>query len=401
MIIISNLRKETKGPFVRIVCDIESDFSSVGELWFSVPQEYGDWMTDDVYDAFMLAMLYPAMLYNEPLEIKGCVTKRIYHNIVQYAQSILSQFDDKLNFVDVSVIGYKEAEQMADLHVGTGFSGGVDSFATVIDNFFSAKDNDYKLDTLFFFHMGQYGDVKKDDTWERALNRFSITRDFAGEVGMEAVMMNTNLFDFYKPSWEFSLGLICRIVGVLVFQRSLKLYFISSSNSYQEWALATNRFEELTDFADPYLMPLLSTGKLEIVFDGGQYKRTEKTAKLVDNPFAQRYLNVCVDKSKNHTSATNCSRCDKCLRTLMALESLGALDKFKMVFDLNEYSRQKFRFKCRTRLAYKKSQIARDNIDFARKHNKRVPTYLQAFLYVLKERIVHLDKRTIKRIITR
>ena len=81
MIKLSNLRFEQNVAFkygkpqARIVCDIEADFTDVKQLWFSVDNEYGGWLTDDVYDAFLVAMLYPAMYYGEDVEVCGNVTK--------------------------------------------------------------------------------------------------------------------------------------------------------------------------------------------------------------------------------------------------------------------------------------------------------------------------------------
>ena len=50
MIRVSNLRKEqlAQSGETRIVCDIDCGFSQSRQLWFSVPEQYGDWLTDDV-----------------------------------------------------------------------------------------------------------------------------------------------------------------------------------------------------------------------------------------------------------------------------------------------------------------------------------------------------------------
>ena len=64
MIRVSNLRKEqlSASHETRIVCDIDCGFAQSGPLWFSVPEQFGAWLTDDVYDAFLIAMLFPAMV---------------------------------------------------------------------------------------------------------------------------------------------------------------------------------------------------------------------------------------------------------------------------------------------------------------------------------------------------
>lgn len=63
---ISNLRIEKKDGFSYLTVDINTKFTppTSNKLWFSVPSEYEDWLTDDVYDAFLVAALYPAMYYN-------------------------------------------------------------------------------------------------------------------------------------------------------------------------------------------------------------------------------------------------------------------------------------------------------------------------------------------------
>ena len=78
MIRVYNLRKEhlQETHDFRIICNIDCGFSSAKQLWVSVPEEFGDWLTDDVYDAFMIAMLYPAMYYKEDLVIDGEVSEK-------------------------------------------------------------------------------------------------------------------------------------------------------------------------------------------------------------------------------------------------------------------------------------------------------------------------------------
>lgn len=201
-------------------------------------------------------------------------------------------------------------------------------------------------------------------------------------------MMNTNMFEFYRPEWEYDAGVICRIASVLVFQKSLKRYYISNAITYRDlakWDL-TIHHGSMAEISDPITMPLLSPNGLDILCDGAQHTRTEKTANIANLPLAQKHLNVCVNSSDEHVSATNCGCCPKCLRTLMALESVDALEKFSGVFDLAQWKKHSFRYKCEQVLMYKKDSFAQDNVDFAQKHGKRLPGKLTAtfVLYWLK-----------------
>lgn len=91
---ISNLRVERDIPFKygnsqsRIICKLEAEFTDVKEFWFSVDDEYSGYLTADVYDAFLVALLYPAMFYGEDIEIDGKVSKKLYHNLSTYVQGL-------------------------------------------------------------------------------------------------------------------------------------------------------------------------------------------------------------------------------------------------------------------------------------------------------------------------
>ena len=353
-----------------------------------------------MYTTGALVTIYPAMYYGEDIEICGNVSKRIWHNTMHYVQGIIKAYAPSFHNITINVQGFSDAAKAEHLHIGTGFSGGIDSFSTLMDNFFNTDDSDYKIDTLFFFHVGQYGNVRKHSTWERAHNRFGITKDFAKEIGADAVMMSTNMFDFYIPHWEYDAGVICRIASVLVFQKALKRYYISNTVTYRELSKLdfTNHYIDMAEISDPIIMPLLSPTGLDILCDGAQHTRTEKTANIADLPLAQKHLNVCVNSSDEHVEATNCGHCSKCLRTMMALDSINALQKFSRVFDLSQWEKYSYRYKCEQVFRYKYDSFAQDNVDFARKHGKHLPNKLIATIVVCCLKIKALPGRVIRKL---
>lgn len=398
---LSNLRLEHNVPFeygknqARIICDMQAGFTDKKELWFSVDEEYADLLTDDVYDAFMVALLYPAMYYHEDIEIEGNVSKRLWHNITSYVESCVLDFEPKCKKISIKPRCFSDAEKSKYLHVGTGFSGGVDSFSTVTDNFFNNEDNDYKIDILFFFHVGQYGNVNKKETWERAENRFSITKKFANEAKIPwSILMSSNLFDFYLPRWEYDAGLFCRVASILVFQKVLKRYYVSNDYSYGE--LRRMNFalggECIAEYAEAWLLPLFSTSTLDILSDGIQFKRSDKIQRIKDNPFVQKYLNVCVDTSEEHTGATNCSCCRKCLETQFALDCAGVLSNFSNVFDVKKYKKNIFKYECHIVKHYGKNTFDTDNVNFARAKGKKLPSNLTANIACTVYRVAHIFK---------
>lgn len=404
-----NLRLETDVDIngiscTRVLCNIDCTFSKVNELCFWVDREYGWMLTDDVYDAFLVAMLYPAMYYKEDIEVDGNVSKKLYFNIVNYAMFVVRDYAllTKKDFtpVDIKVKGYSNAKKHEKLFVGTGFSGGVDSFSTLHDRFYNEEDPDYKINALFFFHVGQYGNVKNPLSWKRAYNIFTITLNYGKIINIPAIMMNTNLFDFYQPEWEYSGGVLIRCASVLNFQRALKRYYISNGITYIErTSVSLNPNPDMAEFADPIIMSLLSPEGLEIVDDGEQYLRSEKIERIIHDQHVQKLLNVCVCKDDKHIEAKNCSMCNKCLRTLFTLDTLDSLNLFSNVFDIAKWKKQSFKYKCNCIFRYKYDTFAKDNVDFARKHGKKLPSWFFAYSYIKIIGILHLFKRIINKVL--
>jgi hypothetical protein len=67
-----------------------------------------------------------------------------------------------------------------------------------------------------------------------------------------------------------------------------------------------------------------STEQVQVVHDGAELPRPEKTAKILewDRDLVLKYLRVC---TMNYGGAYNCCDCRKCVRTLVPLRFLGAL----------------------------------------------------------------------------
>jgi hypothetical protein len=96
---------------------------------------------------------------------------------------------------------------------------------------------------------------------------------------------------------------------------------------------------------------------MQLIADGYQYNRVEKTIQIIDYPPVKDFLNVCVNI--NRSDENNCSICKKCCRTLLTLEAAGHLDDFSRVFEIDAYMK--------VRTQYLAELIATKNADpFAR-----------------------------------
>lgn len=396
MIRVSNLRKEQlpQTNEWRIVCDIDCSFSKEKQLWFSVPEQFGSWLTDDVYDAFLVAMTFPAMYYKEELFIDGCVSEKLYDNLMHYVQNCELSYLDYLEEINITVKGFANTRKEGHL-VGTGFSAGIDAFSTLYDRFELEEKPNYKLSALFFFNVGSHGGGG-ERARKKFYNRYNYLLPLAQELGLPYVPMDSNLFSFYLFEWEFDAGVFCRSTGILVFEKVLDKYYTAYDYSYWEITHLTELdYGAVTDMC---IEMMLSTETLEVIADGTKYRRSEKTQRLLNYPPFLKYLNVCVAR---RLTPENCSGCHKCKRTMLTLDIFNRLEDFSEIFDIERYKKDRYAYKCSTVLHRNDDIFANDNYQLAKKMNYPMPSYLEAWLYlspkIIKRSIKNLGKRLLKR----
>lgn len=392
---ISNIRIEKEKDIVKLVVDVSCGFSTSSQMWFSISSVYQSWLTDDVYDAFLVAAIWPCMCYGEDIEIVGNVSKKLYKNLTTYVCPLIKNLRPNYSSINVSVQSFKDAHKSNLGIVGTGFSGGIDSFSTLIDKFENETDLDYKINTLFFFHLGQYGNINDPNTKNNVKNHYDVSNAYAKEVNLPYIFVDSNMFEFYKPQWEYDAGPLCRISAILAFQRVLIRYYVSGSYHYMQLCDFKN-FYHLDDVADPFIYLMLSPNNLDIVLDGAQYYRSEKTEKVIAYLPARKHLNVCVNNNINILKEKNCSVCHKCNRTLIIAEAIGKLSEFSNVFDIKKYKDQAYISKCHTVIDYHSNPFSKDGIDYAKSHGVKYPPYFIAWLSVFSYRVKNKLRKLLK-----
>ena len=406
MIHISNLRKESADGWTKLIVDITyggGGYNCLVEpnIWIAVKDEYAYMLSDDVYDAFVLVPLYIGMSYNEDIHIHGCVSKKLYKNVMTYLQKILCDFSDKLSRIDIHVDGFKTADGEPEI-IGTGISCGIDSFTTIYDHYANEDDPDYRINTLFFHNCGSHGGYGEKSK-QLFFDRYALNKPAADELGLPIYLIDSNLHAFERNVGHYqNIGYFARFSCIIGLQRAIKKYYMASAYSYEE----IKRFSSDIDFAEfseSYSVPLMCTEKLEFVIDGCQYTRSQKTEHIADWEIAQKYMNVCTDAS---AEGHNCSKCGKCMRTLLALEALGKLNNFAGVFDIETYKKHSFANKCDIVLHKGRDAFSYDNYKFALTHGMRMPLYLTAWvyllprqLYLLPRRLFSLTKKAVRKII--
>lgn len=381
MIDISNLRTEQHGDWTRLVADISSDFERgdrENTMWVAVRNENAAMLTPEVYNSFLMFPVYMAMYLKSDLHLHGKVSKRLYKNVKTYLQPIMLQFSPDLSPINILVDGYCEAGGDHKI-IGTGISGGVDCLATIYTHYQAEQDQEDKLNGLFMLNCGWHGDFYDPKAETLFLDRCTEMEKISGELGIPFYQVDSNLHAFLGQLGDrCSYFMIYSCIFAL--ERAIGTYYMASTFSYQEvlkWN-ERSRDRDWSEYADPYALPLMRSENLELVSDGCQYTRSQKTELIADWPIAQKYINVCCANE----SAGNCGVCHKCLRTLIPLDAMGKLDAFGAVFDIEKYRKNAYEYKCMLAIQNGREAFSTDNYRFCAEKGFKIPSRFRARLHM-------------------
>ncbi|MBI4320855.1 MAG: hypothetical protein HY675_20375 [Chloroflexi bacterium] len=313
--VVSEPKRSIQGGRAAVSVTIQAA-GATHEVWYRLSE---DRLALDS-NAFLAASLAPAMRLGGPLRIEGSVSSRLLASVPKI-QDILNLWDRQLKRVPVEGEVMPAPRETRPRGVGCFFSGGVDSFYTLL------KHQD-EITHLIFVHGF---DVALDDAplYHKVLNGI---REAAAELEKPLIEVETNVRGFADPlaDWAyFYHGSAMASVALLLSPLLKKVYLAASHtyNSIRPWG------------SYPLLDPLWNTEEMELVHDGCEATRMDKVARISACDTALRWLRVCWE---NREGAYNCGRCEKCLRTMVNLRLAGVLDRcttFEHPLDLEAVSR--------------------------------------------------------------
>jgi lipid II:glycine glycyltransferase (peptidoglycan interpeptide bridge formation enzyme) len=253
--------------------------------------------------------LLPAMVTESRLKLPGAVSPRLY-SAAPKVQDIFYQWEEEFEiFPPRRVTVDAEVESRNDKRasgVACFFSGGVDSFYTLLKNL-------DEVTHLIFVH-GVDIPLSNFPLREQA---GPAVREVARELGKSLIEVATDLRSFSDPlvHWGQYQGAALASVGLL-FQHLFRKILIPATFSYADllpWG------------AHPLLDPLWSTELTDFEHDGCEATRVEKAAYISSNEVAMKWLRVCWLTPASYDY--NCGRCGKCLTTMINLRVAGALER--------------------------------------------------------------------------
>ncbi|WP_426323410.1 hypothetical protein [Microbacterium sp. E-13] len=299
---------------IRVSVDVEDS----PPLWFSVAADHAELLSDRA-DHVAVALLLPAMRYGRDLRIGGVVTDSLLHRLNHDVQALVR--DVHPQYRAVTVTADERAPALATASgVATGFSGGVDSFATLTEYASGAGvPATLRVTHLLNNNVGAHGDGGRT-LWRR---RVDALRPVAADLGLPFVRVDSNLDEHY-PRMGFMQTVTLRNAAVMhLLGGGIGRSYHASEGTFRHLRMPPPHGD--ISLAGAMLFPLLSTPGLTLESTSSGMSRIERTLALVGRPYS-RYLDVCIDADSDRE--TNCSRCWKCMRTMLTLEIAGRLDDF-------------------------------------------------------------------------
>jgi hypothetical protein len=303
MVLVSQLQPFTvnANQVPRVVFRVQ-----VGERLFDLYIQGPSLVEQTGLEAALPLALLPAMKLCRPIHVKGAVSETFVEGVRRVIDHYASSFEG-FSVVPITADSYYQAEPETSQRKASFFSGGVDSFFTLL----KARDELTDIITIRGFDMS----LTDNDRWQKTSSSAQMV---ASELGINFHEVESNAGSIIKEFglWiEHGHGMALASVA-----RSFAGLFgeIRVPGSY-----AID--QQVPWGSSPFTDPQYSDERISIVHDACSARRPNKIIFLANEPLALKYLRVC--PGTKNDGKYNCCRCEKCLRTMAAFYAIGALDK--------------------------------------------------------------------------
>lgn len=319
----------------RLVSILEFDGRFV-EMWYEVPREYAHWFSTDRADGFVVGFILQAMQMQKDIVTLAPLSSKLWHNLTHFFIPMMAKAFPNLHVIRIFPSSLIETTTPATAVAG-GFSGGIDSFAAIVDHFVNEQSPSHRMSHFLFHNVGSHGDKDYQAARTMFRQRYETLREYPVLVDVPFVPVDTNIHEIVPT--EFVKTYITLNASVpLILQNHFSKYFYASS--YKNEDCGVNKTDIVGRF-DPIAFHMLSTETLDCISTGGQLSRVEKTKLVAGYEMSRRFLNVCIAES---SEGKNCSSCIKCCRTLLTLDLFGLAGRYSEVFDIKRFAEVRRRY---------------------------------------------------------
>ena len=291
-------------------------------LWFGVDEAKGDYLCADRSDAFVMALLPTAMRGGYAISCETPMSERLHYQLTNYLVPTLCGVGDMYH--PVSIQAPLTCERVKSRGgVGTGFSGGADCLYTIMTH---GKDSTYPVTHLAVFNLGVFEGESFREVFRSACRT---AESFASELGLQVIGLDSNI-STVLPERFLDVYSFRNLAGAMALQGLFSVYLLSSGRAFCDFDIY------LADNATYDLLTVCcaQTESLAVYSSGGQVHRHQKLEALAQWEPAHRWLHPCFRRG---LSRGNCGRCKKCIQTMTILYAYDVLDRFKAVFDVDDY----------------------------------------------------------------
>lgn len=307
-------------------CHIDNFMEEV--VWYEVDGEWEEYLCYERADAFILNFLMYAMENRLDIISEAPMSEKLHYQLIEYFIPSVSKWIEKYEAIGIDAPVSSQSLNHANA-VGTAMSGGVDSFYTVYKHL-DIRDMTYRLTHLTFFNAGASGEYGGTSARSIYQQRIEWIRSTADDFGLPLVTVDTNINEILMEVHIYTVTNRA-LAMVLALQKLFSVYYWSSAHSFMEFEFDGGDMEPY----DLLNVHCFSTEDVSFYNCGGEALRIDKEEYISQFELPRKKLNVCIE------SATNCSRCDKCKRTMLGLYTIGKLDLYKEVFDLDYFYEHK------------------------------------------------------------
>jgi hypothetical protein len=258
-------------------------------------------------DFLVPTMLFPAMSLGATPAISAPVSKRLLAG-ANTVQDVILRWEDSYTRVEIDT-PVRDNGSSPTGGVGAFFSGGVDSFYTVVKHLDEV--------THLVFVENVFDPRVPTGEAREAVHAAAV------EFGKPLVEVRANFRHLGDAAGVRHLlyhGPALAAIGLLL-QGTFRRVLIGSTFSYDnlgKWG------------SHPLIDPNWSTEELEVVHDGCEATRPMKVSRLAESDVAMRHLRVCQNRplpGLERSGRLNCGSCKKCLITMTNLAAADALDR--------------------------------------------------------------------------
>ena len=310
------------------------------ELTYKIDDGYSDWLDVGCADGAIVPFIYYAVRFGFDIQSSVPVSSELLFSLNHL---VVPELCNAVGNETVHIVApERDSDEMCGNAVGSGFSGGVDSFATFCEYAVDCDDANRITHLLYFMqgaHDGQLSSYDKDVEHDLFSEQLAVTRAFAEKHLYPVVVLESNLnevlsscFGFMSYEWSHSF----RNAGMaLMLQKHLRRFYYSDAYGLADFDVS---LKSDSSHYEKWLLPLLSTNRLTIISANAGMGRIEKTRYISNYKQTYDSLLVC------WRSGVNDCTCDKCIRTLVTLDYLGVLDRYAPCFNLDLYRANKAKY---------------------------------------------------------